>query len=66
MAILDLLVSSTDPTHPGLVLAVHVVSRGVEVGSVVGLAVGLLACAPVNGGRNKVLFIFYFFCFGSV
>ena len=31
-----------DPTYPGLVLTLHVVAKGVELGSLAGLGVGVL------------------------
>jgi len=43
MAILDLLTkSSSQPKYPGLVLAIHVISKNVELGSLLGLALGVV------------------------
>jgi hypothetical protein len=50
----DLLVrSDSDPAFPGLVLGLHVVAKGVEMGSLIGLAIGLGASLPATG-RFKV------------
>jgi len=42
MAILDLLQEGDDPKYPGLVLTLHVIAKNVEMGSLLGLALGVL------------------------
>jgi len=59
MAIIDLLQpKGEDAMPPGVMLSAHIVAKGVEFGAVIGLAIGLVACLPVTGGRFKVRFRF--------
>jgi hypothetical protein len=43
MTILDLLHTGQDPKYPGLVLSLHVIAKNVEMGSLLGLALGVLS-----------------------
>ena len=56
MAIIDLLAAKQDgdAVPPGFALAVHIISKGTELGSLIGLAAGFVACLPAAGGRAKV------------
>jgi len=61
MAIIDLLqLKGEDAMPPGVMLSAHIVAKGVEVGAVIGLAIGLVACLPVAGGRFKARFPSFF------
>ena len=50
MAIFDLFASSDDPKYPGLVLTLHVIAKSVEMGTLLGLAIGVL------GGTADLVF----------